>query len=309
MTESTGTECSHCKKIDGTSIKEERIDGGDTARGGNNGSCECEMTESALTVCSHSCGSWRNKEERGDRALGGNSGSCECEMIESTGIECSHCKKKLELTVKYATGLLQCFFCDCSFSEENQLMKHLQNHVGILNSDTYQCSTCKESFLSNSDLAKHVGMCCEKNSDECIQNTISLATIDDDKIRSENTGDLERRFPCSDCNEIFSSKKHLARHLYGEKLQDDEAEFSQRPFLCSSCGRRFPSECGLVNHKRKHESRSYECFYCSKSFLSSKERQRHEGEHGSKNPLECQYCRKTFSKRDGLTQHIKNSHK
>ncbi|XP_063968952.1 uncharacterized protein LOC129281657 isoform X2 [Lytechinus pictus] len=158
MTESALTVCSHCKKIDGTSIKEEKIDGGDTARGGNSGSCGCEMTESALTVCSHckKIVGTSIKEERidgGDSILDANSGSCECEMTESTGTVCSHCKKMHEITNTNAK-MLQCFFCDCSFSEEKQLTKHLQNHVGILNSDTFQCSSCKESFLSNSDLVR-----------------------------------------------------------------------------------------------------------------------------------------------------------
>nr|XP_054773194.1 zinc finger protein 664-like [Lytechinus pictus]XP_054773195.1 zinc finger protein 664-like [Lytechinus pictus] len=259
MTESTGSVCSHCKKIDGTSIKEERIDEGDSVPDGNSGSCECEMTE-------------------------------------STGTVCSLCKKKLELRDKNVKT---------PFSEEHQLMKHLQNHVGILISDTFQCSYCKESFQSNSDLVKHERMCTEKNSDECIKSTISFATMDGDRIHSERTGDVEPQFPCFNCHEIFSSMQHLDRHVDGEKLQDDKVEFAQKPFHCSKCDRRFPSECGLANHKRKHENRSYDCSHCSKSFTSTNERQMHEKEHGDKDPLECQYCGKKCSKRFFLKEHIR----
>nr|XP_054773553.1 uncharacterized protein LOC129281658 [Lytechinus pictus] len=81
-------------KIDGTSIKEETIDGGDSALGGNSGSRECEMTESTGTVCSHceKIDGTSIKEERtdgGDSALDENSGSCECKKTESTGTVCS----------------------------------------------------------------------------------------------------------------------------------------------------------------------------------------------------------------------------
>ncbi|XP_041485125.1 zinc finger protein 345-like isoform X8 [Lytechinus variegatus] len=339
MIESTGTVRSHCKKIDGTSVKEERTDGGDSVPDGNNGSsepcgsrqnsgvrgekalignsgsCECKMTESKGTECSHCkrIDGTSIKEERideGDSVPDGNNASSECEMIDSTETVFSHCKKKHEITDTSAKMLLQCFFCDCSFSEEKPLTKHLQTHVCVFNSDTFQCLYCKESFLSNADLVKHGRICSEKISEECNQSSIVYYKMDSDKIHSKNHVEEE--------NDQTVTALCLIDH---NCKQDSQSPTEGNPlghsFESRLCNSIYKTESDLESRVHVQEmvtqpvnscTETYECKYCGKKFIQRGHLSEHIKICLKETPCHCTHCGKRFNNKSNLKEH-KSSHK
>ncbi|XP_041485126.1 zinc finger protein 37 homolog isoform X9 [Lytechinus variegatus] len=339
MTECTGTVRSHCKKIDGTSVKEERTDGGDSVPDGNNGSsescgsrqnsgvrgekalignsgsCECKMTESKGTECSHCkrIDGTSIKEERideGDSVPDGNNASSECEMIDSTETVFSHCKKKHEITDTSAKMLLQCFFCDCSFSEEKPLTKHLQTHVCVFNSDTFQCLYCKESFLSNADLVKHGRICSEKISEECNQSSIVYYKMDSDKIHSKNHVEEE--------NDQTVTALCLIDH---NCKQDSQSPTEGNPlghsFESRLCNSIYKTESDLESRVHVQEmvtqpvnscTETYECKYCGKKFIQRGHLSEHIKICLKETPCHCTHCGKRFNNKSNLKEH-KSSHK
>eukprot|EP00057_Strongylocentrotus_purpuratus_P016715 XP_011671189.1 PREDICTED: zinc finger protein 271-like [Strongylocentrotus purpuratus] len=265
---------------------------------------------------------WQNEEhgrcfdgetrESGDDDHGGNNKSCECKVTEPTGSVCSYCQKKHERTDSGGKPSLQCFFCDCSFSIECHLTRHLQFHVGMKTYDTFHCSLCKKSFLSKSDLVKHKTKCTGEKPYECIHCTSTFAKQTDLKvhIRTHNqvkniltvqTQDQtehsygQSQSQCPYCKRAFKTKSTLDSHIGTMTFENS--------YSCSHCSSTFRSKCSLTLHNRTHK---YQCFLCNKRFASLDGRNTHVKWHtGVKPHHECSYCSKKFSKKCHLDEHVR----
>ena len=106
-------------------------------------------------------------------------------------------------------------------------------------------------------------------------------------------------FECSDCGKVFSKKKFLQDH----KLQEHE----DSEFICVTCKKKFKSEFGLTGHLEFGEFCSHLCQWCLKTFKRKNDLEKHqkicqsEGQPGGS----CLICYKSFELQFDLEWHRK----
>jgi len=110
-----------------------------------------------------------------------------------------------------------------------------------------------------------------------------------------------KRFPCDQCNKVFSEKTRLMIHL--------RIHSGEKPFVCESCGVSFSQRDNLRLHKEfKHPSlgqqeKKFSCDICSASFLTKSNLSRHSMSHTDLKCYVCETCGKGFKDPGALKQH------
>ena len=110
-----------------------------------------------------------------------------------------------------------------------------------------------------------------------------------------------KRFPCDQCNKVFSEKTRLMIHL--------RIHSGEKPFVCESCGMSFSQRDNLRLHKEfKHPSlgqqeKKFTCDICSASFLTKSNLSRHSMSHTDVKCYVCETCGKGFKDPGALKQH------
>ncbi|XP_062592918.1 zinc finger protein 354C-like [Saccostrea cucullata] len=105
---------------------------------------------------------------------------------------------------------------------------------------------------------------------------------------------------CKLCEKVFSSHQHLGRHMLSHKNSQ---------FICDVCGKIYKSARTLEKHKKSHnidyKIPQLECIHCKKSFSSKAVLQNHiETQHaGKKSSFLCSTCGKVFTRKYSLQQH------
>ncbi|XP_022106094.1 PR domain zinc finger protein 16-like isoform X2 [Acanthaster planci] len=139
---------------------------------------------------------------------------------------------------------------------------------------------------------------------------------------------VEKRFPCSDCQEVFRSKVALRRHQK-YACQNSSAIFTAQQFhnhqvtSVKSDGSESAAD-GLEESKRSSSNdseeedrgdcseyranRDFHCDKCPKSFHWKSNLLRHQNEHSSDHQFPCEHCDKTFSDPSNLQRHIRTQH-
>ena len=106
-------------------------------------------------------------------------------------------------------------------------------------------------------------------------------------------------FKCSDCDKVFSKKKYMQAH----KLQ----EHQDSEFICVTCKKKFKSEYSLSGHLEFGEFCSHLCQWCLKTFTRKNDLEKHqkicqsEGQPGGS----CSICSKSFELQFDLERHRK----
>ncbi|KAJ8320299.1 hypothetical protein KUTeg_001886 [Tegillarca granosa] len=121
--------------------------------------------------------------------------------------------------------------------------------------------------------------------------------------------------PCTDCNEVFSTKMALKHHQTEScnnkspiNMDGDiptENEIGDGEFKCDECPKSFQWKSNLIRHQISHESgRRYNCENCDKVFTDPSNLQRHiRSQHVGARCHACSECGKTFATSSGLKQH------
>lgn len=120
------------------------------------------------------------------------------------------------------------------------------------------------------------------------------------KIKKEK----RRNWQCDICQNRFSRKDHLAKHVAAvhEKI---------RPFECTTCGQKFSQKHHLRAHiLARHEddktaAKAFACQQCQKRFTRNDHLERHiESVHEKRKQFECAVCAHQFARKHHLSKHI-----
>ncbi|CAL1540272.1 unnamed protein product [Lymnaea stagnalis] len=176
-----------------------------------------------------------------------------------------------------------CKVCQKAFTDEQSLVKHLQNNPKCLSSNkpAEQCKSCLCWFLNYEDLSKHAqmskscqvgtskemttndssgdGLKCDSIKDVMDQHPLSgctkmdLSSDDDsddvDEISSSEEGDVE--YKCRHCDMVFTQKYQCKRHMkesHGLPGEDANNKERGKKLRCKSCTKKFDSVTLLQAH-------------------------------------------------------------
>lgn len=172
--------------------------------------------------------------------------------------------------------LYYCRFPGCEYQEAFKTAGGCKNHQlrqhATEEEKRFSCKFCDLRFASNQLRNKH-------------QNLLH-----------------NKRFPCDQCNKVFSEKTRLMIHL--------RIHSGEKPFVCESCGFSCSQRDNLRLHKEfKHpnlgmQEKKFTCDICSASFLTKSNLSRHSISHSDLKSCVCETCGKAFKDPGALKQHI-----
>jgi len=164
-----------------------------------------------------------------------------------------------------------------------------------LESMKYNCPVCNERFFTSRDLYNHYHEVHPKDlkfiCPKCGKRFINKASLQTHESHVHGTKSKKK---CPICGKFFYRiKTHIKRH--------DNCHY------CTICGKKFESLGALEYHRAKHYNKKYSCKLCDKKFGSRQARYRHEQKH--KEAYVCNICKKVFTTKDFLLEHIIYVHK
>ena len=213
---------------------------------------------------------------------------------EEKRFACQFCDKKFasnQLRNKHQnlshTKRYPCEVCQKMFSEKSRLLIHLRTHSGerpwvcedcgfsCTQKDNlrihrefkhpasgqqdkkFTCDICSASFLTSSNLKRHV----LTHSDVrlCVCETCGKSFKDPGSLRQHTFSHGEREYVCKICSHKFTSPLYLSRHL--SRLHPTDGV---QPLTCGQCGKGFPLRHQLEDHiEAVHEQKKHRCPQCN----------------------------------------------
>ncbi|GFU33501.1 zinc finger protein [Nephila pilipes] len=172
-------------------------------------------------------------------------------------------KYKLNLSIE-SKFLVSCRFCKRSFKTLDDCCKHNCND----SSKMFKCELCLMEFKYKNNLDRHM------------------------KCHNRNN--------CKICNEQFTKRKALCKHL---KIVHNITE-PEKLYICSFCGKNFTKRESLNVHMKKHAIGKLLCIKCGVMFTKEEEYVEHSKEHVKDTKYECTLCGKKFVRRQQHDQHM-----
>merc|ERR1712223_1606514 len=107
-------------------------------------------------------------------------------------------------------------------------------------------------------------------------------------------------FVCTMCNESFSRRHTLNKHIRGAHGTEN------KPFQCSSCSKTFKSTTKLEHHfARFHELRNVQsCPHCGKLYSRLKAHLETCNAKGAREIYQCGSCERNYLHKKKLTEHL-----
>ncbi|ESO12194.1 hypothetical protein HELRODRAFT_62097 [Helobdella robusta] len=136
----------------------------------------------------------------------------------------------------------------------------------------YSCKICFKSFMSKSNLDRHLRL---------------------------HTG--FKPYHCSKCNKSFTRKDHLTSH------QSNHFSNFEKTKICSVCFQNFLNFQELENHCISFHKRNA-CMHCNKTFAQRANRDRHLCLHTGAKHHRCHECGERFARSDKLKIHKRKFH-
>jgi len=134
-----------------------------------------------------------------------------------------------------------CVHCSQSFTQQYNLNRHLKKHSST-DQNGHVCPHCDQLFVRRDTLAKHMKVCESMRSTEAREGRIVSAAIGS-ATQVLTRGHIDRLHnlqQCSVCNQTFSKKENLQRHM---KSTHEKVLFS-----CARCGKSWSRKDKLDKH-------------------------------------------------------------
>ena len=149
---------------------------------------------------------------------------------------------------------------DCGFScsqkDNLRLHKEFRHPVSGQQEKKFTCDICSASFLTNSNLRRHVLI--HSDVKQWVCETCGKSFKDAGSLKQHTFSHGSSEYRCSLCQQSFSSPLYLNRHL--SRLHPADGV---QPLACQQCGKGFPLKHQLVEHiESVHENKKYRCPHC-----------------------------------------------
>ena len=150
---------------------------------------------------------------------------------------------------------------DCGFSctqkDNLRLHKEFKHPASGQQEKKYTCHICSASFLTNSNLRRHV--LTHSDARLCVCETCGKSFKDPGSLKQHVFSHGDQEFSCEVCQQKFSSPLYLSRHL--SRLHPADGV---QPLTCGQCGKGFPLKHQLEEHiEAVHEMKKHRCPQCN----------------------------------------------
>ena len=208
----------------------------------------------------------------------------------------------------------QCEVCHKKFYRKDYLNDHScrlpdgtlvrvvrrQNQVFIR--DNLICHLCGKSFVSVSNLNKHL-KCHGEKTCECNICGKRFHYITYLKEHKAAVHENKYQHQCAECGKIVKTKTSLVSHM--KQFHSD----TPPKYTCKTCGKVFRQKGNMKTHMFSHsQEKHFSCTFCGKKFKYPDQLNRHRLEHTMTNKLQCEHCGKKFVKGYELRKHIQIFH-
>lgn len=188
---------------------------------------------------------------------------------------------------------IECSHCGQQISRKDNLKAHLLLAHGDVKEVKYQCEDCHESFAKKSNFERHTSNV-KTNCSICLEIFCSLKQLQQHKLRTHP------KYQCTNCKKSFHNKVNLDRHCQGS-ITSDGAFINK----CEVCSQECCSLLELRQHMTVHQKNDLQCTYCKKGFTSK---------HGLLNHVTkredhiCSKCGELFCYGQDLKLHNRSVH-
>lgn len=236
-------------------------------------------------------------------------------------------KKVLRLHIRSHLGknLMHCKICNRGFAKGSNLNRHMLLHCRIdrdeenriLQTATqkngcYNCPYCAKCLIDRQTFRLHIRLHISQTLNRCEICNRGFHGKDKDDELEKHMACHGNEFPCSSCDQIFSTFGERKEHLRTEHVdQLEEIVRTERTNRRSSGNQKESNDTDTQDDEDKHiveksvcVNGRYECVFCKKHLKNRTTLTYHIRLHLGKKLLKCDLCSQAFSKKSHLTRHI-----
>ncbi|XP_031628843.1 zinc finger protein 91-like [Contarinia nasturtii] len=219
----------------------------------------------------------------------------------------------------------KCDVCFKMFFDKNNVRRHKMSVHG-LSSGPYPCTSCKEVFITASDLIDHKTKCKKETNDNAGHECPICKMLFSQKysllrhMQLEHDPNVEK-FRCKLCSRVYTDKSKFENHPCGKsrKSTPRNRQNSSQNIVCDICGRTL-SGISFRNHQiRFHSPAGTNVCICRKIFSTAEALDEHrvicEFKKISRFPhihlgktFQCHLCQKVVKEIDTLKRHMRRTH-
>ncbi|KRZ67971.1 Zinc finger protein, partial [Trichinella papuae] len=233
--------------------------------------------------------------------------------------------KKHAMSVHSVAKTFKCQLCDFQCEYNRQFYQHMREHFP---GPPFVCDICGHNTRRISLLLDHRLTHTDQWPLECPHCNQRFRT--QSNLKCHLDWHAPKTFPCSVCNNSFSSKRRLQIHMrshdtlrpyhcehcgfiskYRSHLQTHKRIHSGNVFRCKEphCNFFAAKRSHLIGHLRTHAGeKKFCCSKCGKAFLEKSHLVRHERIHLEVKPFPCAHCNFSTARRDKLKEHQRRMH-